>query len=84
MTRDTALKPAGVLVLSGGELVFRLTPVHDQLPACMCTRMCEGGQVRPCLVHSCVYVGGAERRANGSTHGGTDAHMDQSSWDQLL
>lgn len=88
MKRDLVLKKksaGGVLVLSGDELVFWLTPVHDQLLACMCTRVCEsGGQVQSYLVHSGMHVGRAGRRAKGLTRGGTDAHMDQSSWDQLL
>lgn len=85
MKRDLALKSAGVLVLSGDELVLWLTPVHDQLLACMCTRVCEsGGQVRSCLVHSGMHVSRAGRCAKGLTRGGTNAHVDKSSWDQLL
>lgn len=73
---NTALKPAGVLVLSDGELILRLTPVHDQLPACMCTQVCEGSKVLLCNVHIRVHVGRAGKSVDRPTMGGTDAHMD--------
>lgn len=73
---NTALKPAGVLVLSDGELILRLTPVHNQLPPCMCTQVCEGSKVLLCNVYIRVLIARAAMSVNGPTKRGTDAHMD--------